>query len=173
MFVRHPQHCPNIKTILCQRANASHLLPVGRYKTLKGGGPGSGSGFVSRCRRFERNTNVPSQSTRNTQYCGPPPWPRHSMLGLRPPGFEFRRSCVWRAVSSHSSHHPQEILLAQFSLYMHKSGLKPDIKNTKCFIPKISAIEGIHDTISNPILDNSTKTSGNSKPNMSSSHRGR
>ena len=26
-------------------------------------------------------------------------------------------SCVWRTVSSHSSHHPQEVLLAQFSLY--------------------------------------------------------
>ena len=25
-----------------------------------------------------------------------------------------------------SSHHPQEVLLAQFSLYVHKSGLKPD-----------------------------------------------
>ena len=25
-------------------------------------------------------------------------------------------SCAWRAVSSHSSHHPQEVLLAQFSL---------------------------------------------------------
>ena len=25
-----------------------------------------------------------------------------------------------------SSHHPQEILLAQFSLYVHKGGLKPD-----------------------------------------------
>ena len=35
-------------------------------------------------------------------------------------------SCVWRTVSSQSSHHPQEVLLAQFSLYMHKSGLKPD-----------------------------------------------
>ena len=35
-------------------------------------------------------------------------------------------SCVWRAVSSHSSHHPQEVLLAQFSLYVHKNGLKPD-----------------------------------------------
>ena len=35
-------------------------------------------------------------------------------------------SCVWRAVSSHSSHHPQEVLLAQFSLYVHKRGLKPD-----------------------------------------------
>ena len=30
-------------------------------------------------------------------------------------------SCVWRTVSSQSSHHPQE-----FSLYVHKGGLKPD-----------------------------------------------
>ena len=35
-------------------------------------------------------------------------------------------SCVWRTVSSQSSHHSQEVLLAQFSLYVHKSGLKPD-----------------------------------------------
>ena len=55
-------------------------------------------------------------------------------------------SCVWRTVSSQSSHHPQEVLLAQFSLYVHKGGLKPDSfhllsklmknmltrKNTKC-----------------------------------------
>ena len=32
-------------------------------------------------------------------------------------------SCVWRAMSSH---HPQDVLLAQFSLYVHKSGLKSD-----------------------------------------------
>ena len=37
--------------------------------------------------------------------------------------FEF---CVWRTVSSQSSHQPQEVLLAQFSLYVHKDGLKPD-----------------------------------------------
>ena len=37
--------------------------------------------------------------------------------------FDF---CVWRAVSSHSSHHPQEVLLAQFSQYVYKSGLKPN-----------------------------------------------
>ena len=36
-------------------------------------------------------------------------------------------SCVWRAVSSHSSHHPQDVLLARFSLSVHKSGLKPDL----------------------------------------------
>ena len=35
-------------------------------------------------------------------------------------------SCVWRTVSSQSSYHPQEVLLAQFSLYLHKGGLKPD-----------------------------------------------
>ena len=37
--------------------------------------------------------------------------------------FESR---VWRTVSSQSSHHPQEVLLAQLSLYVHKGGLKPD-----------------------------------------------
>ena len=34
-------------------------------------------------------------------------------------------SCVWRVVSSHSSRHPQEILMVQFSLDVHKGGLKP------------------------------------------------
>ena len=33
--------------------------------------------------------------------------------------------CVWRAVSSHSSHHPKEVFLARFSLYVHKLGLSP------------------------------------------------
>ena len=36
------------------------------------------------------------------------------------------KSCVWRTVSSQASHHPQEVLLAQFSLYVHKGGRKPD-----------------------------------------------
>ena len=38
----------------------------------------------------------------------------------------YFESCVWMAVSSHSSHNPQEVLLGQFSLHVHKSGLKPD-----------------------------------------------
>ena len=37
-------------------------------------------------------------------------------------GLNFE-SCDWRAVSSH---HSQAVLPAQFSLYVHKSGLKPD-----------------------------------------------
>ena len=35
-------------------------------------------------------------------------------------------SCVWRTVSFQSTHHPQEVLLAQFTLYVHKGGLKPE-----------------------------------------------
>ena len=41
-------------------------------------------------------------------------------------GWNFE-SCVWRTVSSQSYHHPQEVHLAQFSLYVHKGGLKPDL----------------------------------------------
>ena len=35
-------------------------------------------------------------------------------------------SCVWKAVSSPSSHDPQEVLLSQFSLHVQKGGLKPN-----------------------------------------------
>ena len=35
-------------------------------------------------------------------------------------------SCVWRTLSFQSSHHPQEVLLAKFSLYVHKCGLMHD-----------------------------------------------
>ena len=76
---------------------------------------------ISLSRRFERNKNVPSPSTRKTQYRGEPPRTRSSVLGLRPTGIEFRILCLeGGAVSCHSSHHPQEVFLAQFSLYMHK-----------------------------------------------------
>ena len=42
-----------------------------------------------------------------------------SASDYRGPNFEL---CVWRAVPSQ---HPQEVLLAQFILYVHKGGLKP------------------------------------------------
>ena len=48
-------------------------------------------------------------------------------------------SCVWRTVSSQSSHHPQEVLLAQFSLYVHKGGLKPDSFHFLCVTQKATA----------------------------------
>ena len=72
--------------------------------------------------KFQRNKMFLPRSLVMIQYRGEPPWPRGSVLGLRPPGLEF---FVWRTVSSHSSHHPQVVLLAQFSLYVHKGGLKP------------------------------------------------
>ena len=46
---------------------------------------------------------------------------RGSVLCLRP----NLESCLCRAVSSHSSYNPQEVLLAQFSLYGHRGGIKP------------------------------------------------
>ena len=48
-------------------------------------------------------------------------------------------SCVWRTVSSQSSHHPQEVLLGQFSLYVHKGGLKLDSFHFYC-----SQCESVH-----------------------------
>ena len=35
-------------------------------------------------------------------------------------------SCVWRTVSSQLSHHHQKVLPTQFSLCVHKGGLKPN-----------------------------------------------
>ena len=52
-------------------------------------------------------------------------------------------SCVWRTVSSQSSHHPQEVLLAQFSLYVHKGGLKPDSFH---FLSGLITSSGVVDT---------------------------
>ena len=43
-------------------------------------------------------------------------------------------SCLWRTVSSQSSHHPQEVLLARFSLYVHKGGLKPESFHFFCCV---------------------------------------
>ena len=58
------------------------------------------------------------------QYCEEPPWPRGSVLVPERQSSNFK-SCVWRAVSSYSSHHLQEVLLARFSLYVHQGGLRP------------------------------------------------
>ena len=64
-------------------------------------------------------------SRHRSQYCGEPPWPRGSVLGLRPPGLEFRILCledsVISIISPSSGGSP-----AQFSLYVHKGGRKPD-----------------------------------------------
>ena len=103
-----------IKPIALYQCMFFHFLRVVSgllYWTILGGALGivvSTAAFHSRVRgsvpgsrRFERNKNVSSPST----------------------NFE---SCVWRTVSSQLSHHPQEVPLAQFSLYVHKGCLKPD-----------------------------------------------
>ena len=83
------------------------------------------SGFSSRSRRFERNKKCSSPSTPKTQYCGEPLWPRGSVLGLRPPGFEFRILCLEGSVISLISPSSRGSP-AQFGLCVHKSGLKHD-----------------------------------------------
>ena len=84
------------------------------HARVRGSVPGLGG--------LKETKNVSSPCTCESQYCREPPGPRGSVLGLRPPGSNFE-SCVWRTVSSH---HPREVPLAQFSLYVHKCGLKPD-----------------------------------------------
>ena len=72
------------------------------HARVRGSVPGLGG--------LKENKIVSSPSTCESQYCGEP---RIS-------------NPVSRTVSSQSSHHPQEVLLAQFSLYVHKGGLKSD-----------------------------------------------
>ena len=59
------------------------------------------------------------------RYCGEPQQTSGSVFGLVDRQGYHLESCVWRAASFHSSHHSQEVSLAQFSLYVHKGGLKP------------------------------------------------
>ena len=101
----------------------------------KGGGPRvvvSTAAFHARVR-----CSVPGLGgLKETKMFLPHPRVKHSIVGsLRDrevacsasdrQGSNFE-SWVWKTVSSHSSHHPQEVLLAQFSLYVHKGGLKTD-----------------------------------------------
>ena len=69
-------------------------------------------------------------------------------------GLNFE-SCVWKAVSSH---HPQEVLLAQFSLYVHKSGLKPDPFHFICcpHIETIRNYEHASHHVVKPLTDKKT-----------------
>ena len=79
------------------------------------------TGFVPWSRRFERNKKYffPIH-----KYCGEPTWPRGTVHGPQTPQGSNFESCVWRAVSSHSSYHPHEVLLTQFNLYVLTGGLK-------------------------------------------------
>ena len=77
---------------------------------VQGGGPRvvvSTAAFHARVRGsvpglggLKGTKNVSSPSTCESQYCGEPPWPRGSVLGLRPPGLEFRILCPEDSVIS-------------------------------------------------------------------------
>ena len=56
------------------------------HARVRGSVPGLGG--------LKETKNVSSPSTCESQYCGEPPWPRGSVLGLRPPGLEFRILCL-------------------------------------------------------------------------------
>ena len=56
------------------------------HARVRGSVPGLGG--------FKETKNVSSPSMCESQYCGEPPWPRGSVLGLRPPGLEFRILCL-------------------------------------------------------------------------------
>ena len=82
-------------------------------------------GFGSRSRRFQRNKIVFPHPRVKVSIVGSLRDREVACSASDRQGSNFE-SCVWRTVSSQSSHHPQEVLLAQFSLYAHKGGLKPD-----------------------------------------------
>ena len=112
-----------------------HLIFPGMFTYQKGGGPRvvvSTAAFHARVRGSDPGLG----GLKETKLFLPHPRVKVSIVGsLRDrevacsasdrQGSNFE-SCVWRTVSSQSSHHPQEVLLAQFSLYVHKGGLKPD-----------------------------------------------
>ena len=62
------------------------------HARVRGSVPGLGG--------LKETKNVSSPSTCESQYCGEPPWPRGSVLGLRPPGLGFRILCLEDSVIS-------------------------------------------------------------------------
>ena len=78
-------------------------------KANTGGGPRvvvSNAAFHARVRGSVpglgglKEKKVSPPSTCESQYCGEPPCPRGSVLGLRPPGLEFRILCLEDSVIS-------------------------------------------------------------------------
>ena len=62
------------------------------HARVRGSVPGLGG--------LKETKHVSSPSTCESQYCGEPPWPRGSVLGLRPPGLQFRILCLEDSVIS-------------------------------------------------------------------------
>ena len=93
---------PQLRATYCLLLN--HVNSSTYRWTYTGGGPRvvvSTAAFHARVRGsvpglggLKETKNVSSPSTCESQYCGELPWPRGSVLGLRPPGLEFRILCL-------------------------------------------------------------------------------
>ena len=112
MLAHRLRRWANISPALGQHAVFAGILrhfPL-TYPRNRGGGPRvvvSTAAFHARHRGsvpglggLNETKNVSSPSTCETQYCEEPPWPRGSVLGLRPPGREFRIVCLEDSVIS-------------------------------------------------------------------------
>ena len=85
-------------------------LPPSPLPNMEDGGPRvvvSTAAFHARVRGsvpglsgLKETKNVSFPSTCESQYYGEPPWPRSSVLGLRPPGLKFRILCLEGSVIS-------------------------------------------------------------------------
>ena len=79
-------------------------LQVFGLKLNKGGGPrvvASTAAFQARARGSVPGLGGLKETKMFLpQYCGEPPWPRGSVLGLRPPGLELRILCLEDSVIS-------------------------------------------------------------------------
>ena len=113
--------CSHVIMELCWASQWSLLL----HDVVLGGGPRV---VVSTAAFHAVRGSVPGLGgLKETKLFLPYPRVKVSIVGsLRDREVACSASCVWRTVSSQSSPHPQEVLLAQLTLYVHKGGLKPD-----------------------------------------------
>ena len=85
---------PRCELLLCRKGGGPRVVvsTAAFHARVRGSVPGLGG--------LKETKNVSSPSTCESQYCGEPPWPRGSVLGLRPPGLEFRILCLEDSVIS-------------------------------------------------------------------------
>ena len=92
---------PIIFNSLSIKSNSPKEVFIRHFTVLRDGrGPRvmvSSAAFHVKFRKTEKNS---SPSTCESQYCGEHPWSRGSVLGLRPPGLEFRILCLEDSVIS-------------------------------------------------------------------------
>ena len=94
------------------------------YKTKRAGELCSGSCLCA-TRLSHRGSGIQVSNKLNVSFstrkdlCAEPLWPWSSVSGL-----EFE-CCFCRPMSPDSSHHPQEVLLAQFILFVHQVNITP------------------------------------------------